>query len=160
MVSSLPLKWMDFSPYPLLFNSPLCNALLARNAGCPLSAKLSIMPSAVFSHSPSGLLTWVLYHFFSDPSPRNDQCPRVNLWAYWVSMKAFAIQFPLFPRFLQSMSLCIDMKMILPLNSSGKHLDSVIIFWISTRIPNVVNPGKFFHSSSIGSPSNRSKSLR
>ena len=80
-VSSLPLKWMDFSPFPSLFNSPLSNALVARNVGCLVLAKSSIMPSAVFSHSPWGLLTWVPYHFFSDPSPRNDQCLRVNLRA-------------------------------------------------------------------------------
>ena len=36
--------------------------------------------------------------------------------------------------------------------------DSVIIFWISSRIPHVVNPGKFFQSNSICSPSIRSKS--
>ena len=39
------------------------------------------MSSVVLSHSPSSLLAWVLCHFFSDPSPRNDQCLRVNLRA-------------------------------------------------------------------------------
>ena len=43
------------------------------------------MSSAVLSHSPSGLLTWVPHHFLSDPSPRNDQC------AYFVTLWAFAI---------------------------------------------------------------------
>ena len=57
-------------------------------------------------------------------------------------------------------TLYIDMKMILPWNCSGSHLNSAIIFWISSRIPNVVNPGKFYHSNSIGSLSIRSKSLR
>ena len=46
------------------------------------------------------------------------------------------------------------------LNCSGSHFDSVIIFWISSRNVNVVNPWTFFHSNSIGSPSIRSKSLR
>ena len=63
----------------------------------------------------------------------------------------------LFPRFVQSMSLYIDVKMILPLmNCSGTHSS----FWMSPRIPNVVNPGKTFHSNSVGSPSIRPKSLR
>ena len=111
-----PLKWMDFTPFPsfsfLLFPRRCWHEM----QDWPLSAKLSIMPSTVFSHSPSGLLTWVPYHFLLDPGPRNDQCPRVNLRAYSVTLTAFAIQFSLFPRFVQSMSLYIDMKMILPLN--------------------------------------------
>ena len=52
------------------------------------------------------------------------------------------------------------MKMILPWNCTGSHFNSAIMFWISAGIPNVVNPEKFFHSNSIGSPSIRSKSLR
>ena len=81
---------------------------MARNTGCPLSAKLSIIPSAVLSYSPSCLLTWVPHHSFSDPGPRNDHCPCVNLRAFSVTLRAFAIQFSLFPRFPQY----IDMKMI------------------------------------------------
>ena len=56
------------------------------------------------------------------------------------------------------MSLYIDMKMIRPGNCSGSHCISVIMFWISSRIYNVVNPGNFCHSNSIGSPSIRSNS--
>ena len=43
------------------------------------------------------------------------------------------------------------MHVILPLNCIGSHFDSVIIFCIASRIHNVVNSGKFFHSSIIGS---------
>ena len=50
--------------------------------------------------------------------------------------------------------------MILPWKCSSSHFNSAIIFWISARIPNVVNPGKIFHSNSIGSPSIRSNSLK
>ena len=155
-------RWSEWCSllFPLLFNSPVSKVLLARNTGCPFSAKLSIMPSAALSHSPSGLLTWVPYHSFSDRGTRNDQCPCVNLRTYSVTLRAFAIQFYLFPRFVQSMSLYIDMKMIHPFNCSGSHFDSAFIFRISSRIPNVVNPGKFVHSNSIGSPSIRSKSWR
>ena len=72
----------------------------------------------------------------------------------------FAVQFSMVPRFLQSMSLYIDLKMTLPLNCSGSHFNSeIIVFCISSRIPNVVNPGKFLHSISIGTPSIPSKSL-
>ena len=126
--------------------------------GCPLSAKLSIMPSAVLFHDPSGLLTWVPYHFFSEPGPSNDKCPCVNLRAYSVTLRAFEIQFSLFPRFHKSMSVYCDMKVILPFSCSGSHCKSVIIFWISSRIPNVVNPGKFVHSNSTCSASIRSES--
>ena len=54
MFSSLPLKWTDLFPFPLLFNSPLSKALESRNIGWPLSAKLCIIRSAVLSHFPSG----------------------------------------------------------------------------------------------------------
>ena len=98
MVSSLPLKWIDLTPSPLFFSSPLSRARVARSMGCPLSAKLSTMPSAVLSHSLSGLLGWVPYHFFSDPGPRNDQRPGENLRAYSVILTEFAVQLSLFPR--------------------------------------------------------------
>ena len=134
---------MDFVPFPSLVNSPLSSALVARDTECPLSAKMSILPSAVLSQSPSGLWAWAPYHFFSDPGPRNDQRPCGNLRANSVILRAFGNQFSLFPRVHQSMSL----YMILPLNCSGSHLYSaLIVFWISSRIPNVVNPGNFFHS--------------
>ena len=78
---------------------------------------------------------------------------------YSVIFRAFAIQFSLFPRFPQSLSLYTYMKMMLPFNCSGSHFDSIMVFRISSRISNVVNLGKVFQSSSIGSPSIRSKSL-
>ena len=132
-VSSLPLNWIDFFPFPLLFNSPLSTALVARNTGCPLSAKLSIMPSAVLSHSPSGLWGWVPYHFFSDPGPRNDRRPCGNLRAYSVILRTFAIQFSLFPRFTNQCHCTLIWRWSV---LSGSHFDSVIIFWISSRNPN------------------------
>ena len=61
--------------------------------------------------------------------------------------------------FSYSMSLYIDLKTILPWKCSGWHCISVIIFWISARIPNVVNPVEIFHSNSIGSTSIRFHSL-
>ena len=58
-----------------------------------------------------------------------------------------------------TMSLYIDMKMILPWKCSGSQPKASINFWISRRICNVVNPGNIIHSDSIGSPSIRSNSL-
>ena len=159
-VSSLLLEWMVFFPPPLLSTSPLSEALVARNTGCPLSAKLSTMTPAVLFHSPFGLLTWVPYHIFSQPSPGNDHHPCGNFLAYAATFTEFAIQYSWCPCVHNMMSLYIDMKMILHLNCSGSDLNSAIIFWISSRIPNIVNPGIFVHSSSIGSPSIWSKSFR
>ena len=55
------------------------------------------MSSAVLSHSPSGPLGWVPYHFFSDPGPRNDQRPGEHLRAWSALVTEFAIQFSLVP---------------------------------------------------------------
>ena len=73
------------------------------------------MHPAVLSHSPSGLWGWVPYHFSSDPGPRNDQRHSGNLRAYSVTLRPFALQFSVFPRLVQSVSLYIDMKMMRPL---------------------------------------------
>ena len=56
------------------------------------------------------------------------------------------------------MSVYTDMKMIRPGNCSGSHCISVITFWISAIICNVVNPGKFSNRTPFGSPSIRSNS--
>ena len=98
--------------------------------------------------------------FSHNQSPRNDQHSCGNFLAYAATFMEFAKQFSWFPCVLHTMSLYIDMKMILPMNCSGSHLNSAIMFWISSRIPNVMNPGTIFHSNSIGPPSIRSKSLR
>ena len=111
-------------------------------ATCPLSLKLILMSSATWSHSPYYLYVWVPHQFFSDPGPRKDKCPCANLLAYPVMILAFAIHNSLFPYSLHTMSSYIDLKMIRPMNCSGSHCISVIIFWISTRICNVVNPWK------------------
>ena len=131
-VSSHPLKWMDFFPPPLLFNSPLSKALVARNTGCPLSAKLSMMTSAVLFHSPCGLLTRVPYHFLTTTSQKWPTsvlellgiCCNIHWIRHTISMISLCSH---------TMSLFVDMKMILPLNGSGSHFDSVIVFWISKR---------------------------
>ena len=64
-----------------LLSVPRDNRLVAGETGCPLSPNLIIINSATLSHSPCGLLSWVEYHFVSDPGPRNDQRPAANLFA-------------------------------------------------------------------------------
>ena len=56
------------------------------------------------------------------------------------------------------MSLNIDMKIIRPLNCDGSPI-LVMNSWTLLMSCNVVNPGKIFHSNSIGSPSTMSKVL-
>ena len=65
----------------LLLSTPLDNGLVDRKTGFLLSANVNIICSATLSHSPCGLYSWVEYHFFSDPGPRNDHCPAENLSA-------------------------------------------------------------------------------
>ena len=82
-VSSSPQQCIDNALFPLLFSFPRSKALDPRKTGRPLSMKLIInVLSDTVSHFPFGLYVWVPYHFFSDPGPRNDQCPCANLLAY------------------------------------------------------------------------------
>ena len=57
------------------------------------------------------------------------------------------------------MSLNIDKKKIRPLNFSGVTLNLDSNSWTLWQSCNVVNPGKIFHSNSVGSPSILSKAL-
>ena len=54
--------------------------------------KLSIICSATSFHSPLGLYVFDPHHFFSDPGPRNDQCPCGNLFAYCATLMEFAMR--------------------------------------------------------------------
>ena len=56
------------------------------------------------------------------------------------------------------MSLIIDIKVIRPWNCAGSSI-SFMNLWTSSTSCIVVNPGKLFHSNSIGSPSMVSKVL-
>ena len=57
------------------------------------------------------------------------------------------------------MSLNIDMKMIRPVNYHGFSFIFDMNSWTLLQSCNVVNPGKIFHSNSIGSPSILSNAL-
>ena len=67
----------------------------------------------------------------------------LGIFAYSLTSSGFEKQIPSFPRLDQSMSLNIDMKTIQPVNSSGLMFRSCKLFWISWRICNDVNPGKY-----------------
>ena len=98
------------------------------------------------------------YHFFSDPGPRNDQCPAGNLFAHKDTSVELAIDSCSLSLIHQMMSLNIDMKMIRPWNRSGSPI-LLMNFCASRTSSNVVDPVKLFHSNSISSPSIVSKVL-
>ena len=95
---------------------------------------------------------------FSSQRPSYVQCPRENLFAYFITFSEFEIHCSEFPLLFHSMSLSMDMKMIHP--SSGSKLRPCKSSWIFLRISNDVRLGKIFHSNSIGCPSFPSNSLK
>ena len=98
------------------------------------------------------LFSSIEYHFFSEPGPINDHCPIPNFLANMVTTLALATHSSLWPFLSQEMSLNIDIKRSLPVKVSGV---SPKLLSRSVTLPqscNVVNPGKMFHSNSVGSP--------
>ena len=93
IVFCLAQWWIDNFPPPLLLSWPLDRRLVARKTGCPLSANSNNILSATLSHSPCGLSALTEYHFFSDPSPRNDHYPVPHLFAYRETSRAFDSHF-------------------------------------------------------------------
>ena len=78
--------------------------------------------------------------------------PIPNFLASMETTLAFATHSSLLPFPSQEMSLNIDIKRILPVKVSGA---SPNLLSRSVTLPqscNVVNPGKMFHSNSVGSP--------
>ena len=65
---------------------------------------------------------------------------------------AFAKLSSLLPFLSQEMSLNIDINRILPVKVSGVCPKSLSTSLILPQSCNVVNPGKMFHSNSVGSP--------
>ena len=124
---------------------------MSRKSGCPLSANVNIIFSAFLSHSCCGLSSLVERHFFSDPCPRNDHCPDPNLFAKRETSRAFDSHSFSLSFDHHEMSLSIDMKMIRPKNFSGVPLNLKNNSWTLWLSSNVMNPGKMFHSNSVGS---------
>ena len=103
------MKCMDTFPFPLLFNFPLDKGVVARKMGCPLSANVSSISSAMWSHSLCGLFSEG-YHFFSEPGPMKDHCPIPNLLANVFTKSASFKHCSLLPLPSQEMSLNIGHK--------------------------------------------------
>ena len=159
IVSWLAQQCIDNCPPPLLLSTPPDNGLVARKIGHPLAVNSNNILSAILSHSPCGLSALIDYRFLSEPGPRNDDCPTPNLFSYREKSWAFDSHSFLLSFDLHEMSLNNDIEIIRPVNFSGSTLNLVSNSWTLLQSCNVVNPGKIFHSNSIGSPSIVSKAL-
>ena len=140
--------------FPFIWRKiPRLEALTLGNTGCLVSMKLFNFFPATECHFPSGLKFRVPHqlHLIS----RSDKCPvtRGNRCANDFTCSELLIHISSIPLFSHSMSLNIDMNMILPENRSGSTFWHCKSFWISCKICNVENPGKTFHSNSIASKS-------
>ena len=91
--------------------------------GVPLPLNLIIINSATLSQSPRGRSLKVEYHFFYDPSPRNDQRPGENLLAQIKTKLVWDLHSCSLSWDSHEMSLNINMKMIRPVNFSGVTLN-------------------------------------
>ena len=89
----------------------------------------------------------------------NDQCPVPNLLAYKDTTRACARHSSSLSFVPQEMSLNIDMNRILPVKFSGVSPKLPSKSLTLSQTCNVSNPGKMFHSNSVGSPLIPSKSL-
>ena len=123
----------------MLLNSPLSKALVPRKKGWPDPAKLSSIFSAVRSQ--------VCNRKFRTTSFQIQAMGKTNDHEGIFQHTLYNCLWHIFTKFIISfashtMSLNIDMKMILPVKFSGSHCNSHIICWIWSRIPTVVNPGK------------------
>ena len=83
----------------------------------------------------------------------NDHCPFPNLFAYRDTSRAFAKHSFSLSFVPQEMSLNIDINRILPVGFSGVSPNLYSKLLTSSLSCNVLNPGKIFHSNSIGSQS-------
>ena len=89
----------------------------------------------------------------------NDHCPFPNLLAYKDTSRVFARHSSALSFVPQEMSLNIDINRIIPVKLSGVSPNLYSKLLTSSLSCNVLNPGKIFHSNSIGSPSILSKFL-
>ena len=160
MFLSLSLNWEDFWPCSLLSKFPLSNPLDARKVGDQIlfligvSSFLQFCPNLrlLYQNSPC-----TISFLIQVPSMTNDR--KENLRAYFETSIEFWLHSSVFPLTLHTMSRKINMKMSLPLKCSGSHSPLSMNFWISLRMPNVVNLVNIFHSNSVCMPSTRFNSL-
>ena len=146
MVSSLPLKCTLDLPFPLLFKSALSKALDPRQTGIssnfvPFSIRFVFVSSVT-------LLFWSR----SEKRPMH-QREFSSIIEYNLQQKNSQCNFlgsPVFPIHCR-----YTLTWRWSFHGSAQVHTSIqqSSFWISARIPNVVNPGKIVHSNSIGPPS-------
>ena len=89
----------------------------------------------------------------------NDFCPVPNFLAYKDTTLACARHYFSLSFVPQEMSLNIDMNRILPVKFAGVSHNLLSESLTLSQSCNVSNPGKMFHSNSVGSPSILSKFL-
>ena len=89
----------------------------------------------------------------------NDHCPVPNLLAYKDTTRACARHSCSLSFVPQEMSLNIDIYRILPVKFAGVSPNLLSKSLTLSQRCNVSNPGKMFHSNSVGSPLNPSKFL-
>ena len=89
----------------------------------------------------------------------NDHCLVPNFLAYKDTTLACARHSCSLSLVPQEMSLNIDINRILPVKFSGVSPNSLSKLLTLSQSCNVSNPGKMFHSNSVGSPSIPSKFL-
>ena len=137
---------IDSLPCPLLLSWPLDGGVVARKLGHPLSANSINIFSTRLSHTPCGLTSFKECHFFSEPGPKNDQCPVPNFLAQKDTSRAFARHSFSLSFVPQEMSPNIDMNGILPVKFSGvspnllsKLLTNPILGRCSTRISSALH---------------------
>ena len=90
----------------------------------------------------------------------NDHCPVPNLLAYKDTSRACARHSFSLSFVPQEMSLNIDMNRILPVEITGVSHNLLSKSLTLPQSCNISNPGKMFHSNSVGSPLIPSKSLQ
>ena len=90
----------------------------------------------------------------------NDHCPVPNFLAYKDTTLACTRHSSSLSLVPQEMSLTIDMNRILPVKISGVSHNLLNKLLTLSQSGNVSNPGKIFHSNSVGSPSIPSKFLK
>ena len=89
---------------------------------------------------------------FRKPGPINDHCPIPNFFASMETTLEFATHSSSLPLPSEEMSLNIDINRILPVKVSGASPKSLSRSLTLPQSCNVVNPGKMFHTNSVGSP--------
>ena len=90
IVSSSAAKCIVSFPCPLLLSLHQDYGVGPHEFGQPLSADSISISSAIRFQAPCGLLSSIEDHFFSEPGPINDHCPKPNFSANMETTLAFA----------------------------------------------------------------------